>query len=40
MSGLFWVDSDTHSWKNRQHTGKFKLNFRSLMNSTNAGQEV
>jgi len=40
VSGLFWVDSDTHSWKNRQHTGKFKLNFRSLMNSTNAGQEV
>ncbi len=39
-SGLFWVDSDTHSWKNGQHTGKFKLNFRSIMNSASAGQEV
>lgn len=40
VSGLFWVDGDTHSWKNGQHTGKFKLNFRSIMNSGNAGQEV
>lgn len=40
VSGLFWVDSDTHSWKNKQHTGKFKLNFRNLMNSTSAGQAM
>ena len=31
MSGLFWVDGDTHTWKNGQHFGKFKLNFRNLM---------
>ena len=30
-SGLFWVDADTHPWKNRSHTGKFTLNFRNLM---------
>lgn len=40
VGGLFWVDSDTHSWKNKQHTGKFKLNFRNLMNSTSAGQAI
>lgn len=38
--GLFWVDSDTHCWKNKQHTGKFRLNFRNLMNSGSAGQEL
>lgn len=40
VSGLFWVDSDTHSWKNKLHTGKFKLNFRNLMNSGSAGQDL
>ena len=31
VSGLFWVDADCHTWKNRIHTGKFTLNFRNLM---------
>ena len=31
VSGLFWVDQDTHTWKNGQHYGKFRLNFRNLM---------
>lgn len=31
VSGLFWVDADTHTWKNRQHYGKFTLNFRNIM---------
>ena len=31
VSGLFWVDSDTHTWKNNQHFGKFTLNFRNIM---------
>lgn len=39
-SGLFWVDSDTHTWKNGLHTGKFKLNFRSLMNTASAGSSL
>lgn len=39
-SGLFWVDGDTHSWKNGQHTGTFKLNFRNLMNDSSSGQEL
>lgn len=40
VSGLFWVDGDTHFWKNKIHTGKFKLNFRNMMNSSSAGQEL
>lgn len=31
VSGLFWVDADTHTWKNGQHFGKFTLNFRNIM---------
>ncbi len=31
VSGLFWVDADTHTWKNGQHLGKFTLNFRNIM---------
>ena len=31
VSGLFWVDQDTHTWKNGQHYGRFRLNFRNLM---------
>lgn len=30
VSGLFWVDTDTHTWKNGQHFGKFSLNFRNI----------
>lgn len=40
VSGLFWVDSDTHTWKNRNHYGKFKLNFRNLMDETSTGREL
>lgn len=40
VSGLFWVDGDAHTWKNGLHTGKFKLNFRSLMNTASAGSSV
>lgn len=37
VSGLFWVDGDTHTFKNGQHFGKFKLNFRNLMHEAGAG---
>lgn len=29
-SGLFWIESDTHTWKNKQYFTKLKLNFRDL----------
>ena len=28
--GLFWVDTDVHTWKNGQHLGKFRLNVRNV----------
>ena len=40
VSGLFWVDGDTHTWKNGQHLGKFKLNYRNTMNKVSAGREM
>ena len=40
VSGLFWIETDTHTWKNKQYFTKVKLNFRNLMDSTTAGSEV
>lgn len=39
-SGLFWIESDTHTWKNKQYFTKLKLNFRDLADTTNAGSEL
>lgn len=39
ISGLFWVDSDVHTWKDGQYTAALDLNFRNLMNETSAGSE-
>ncbi len=39
VSGLFWIDADTHTWKNGNHYGKFKLNLRNIMQDTTAGRE-
>lgn len=39
-SGLFWIDSDTHTWKNGQYFTKVTLNFRNLTDSTAAGSEI
>lgn len=40
VSGLFWVDSDTHTWKNKQYFTKVTLNFRNIVDNTLAGSEV
>ncbi len=40
VKGLFWIDSDTHTWKNGQYTCTLSLNFRNLMDDTTAGTEV
>ena len=37
--GLCWIDSDTHTWKNGQYFCKLALNFRNIMNETEAGSE-
>ena len=39
-SGLFWVDGDTHTFKNGQHFGKFKLNFRNIAATASAGRAL
>lgn len=40
LSGLFWIDSDTHSWKNGLYQNKLTLNFRNLMDQKDAGTEA
>ncbi len=40
VSGLCWIDSDTHTWKNGQYFCRLGLNFRNLMNETQAGRET
>lgn len=40
VSGLFWIETDTHTWKNKNYFTKVKLNFRNLMDESTAGSEV
>ena len=39
VTGLCWIDSDTHTWKNGQYVCRLTLNFRNLMNETTAGSD-
>jgi hypothetical protein len=36
--GLFWIDGDTHTWKNGLYQTKLVLNFRNLMDEQEAGR--
>ena len=31
LTGMFYIDSDTHTWSNGQHIMKLKLNFKNIM---------
>lgn len=33
LNGLFWIDSDTHTWENGTHTMNLELNFKNIMDS-------
>ncbi len=33
QNGLFWIDSDTHTWENGIHTMNLELNFQNIMDS-------
>lgn len=33
LRGLFWIDSDTHTWENNIHTMSLDLNFKNIMDS-------
>ena len=37
LNGLFWIDNDTHTWKNGMYLNKLTLNFRNIMDETEAG---
>lgn len=39
VKGLFWIDADAHTWKNGVYSCKLDLNFRNIMNETEAGSE-
>ncbi len=36
-AGLFWIDSDSHTWTKGLYTAKLELNFRNLMDESTAG---
>lgn len=31
LRGIFWIDADTHTWENGNHTMNLELNFKNLM---------
>lgn len=37
LCGLFWIESDTHEWKNGVYYNKLTLSFRELMDEQEAG---
>ena len=37
LSGVFFIDGDTHNWKNGIYTNKLTLNFENLMDERSAG---
>ena len=39
LSGLFYIDSDVHTWKNGQYYNKLTLNFKKIMAEKSAGSE-
>jgi len=40
VSGLFWIEGDTHTWKNGLYRTQLKLNFRQLTDDSIAGSAV
>lgn len=40
MWGLYYIDSDTHTWKNGQHYSKLIINFKNIMDSDQVGQLI
>lgn len=40
LTGIFWIDADTHTWKNKNYYTKLTLNCRNVMATANAGSEI
>ena len=39
LAGLFYIDSDTHTWEGGNYTIDLELNFKNIMNEVEAGQD-
>ena len=39
LIGLFYIDSDTHTWEGGNYTIDLELNFKNIMNEVSAGQD-
>jgi len=39
LIGLFYIDSDTHTWQGGNYTIDLELNFKNIMNEVSAGQD-
>ena len=40
LTGVFWIDADVHTWKNKNYYTKLTLNCRNVMAMASAGSEV
>lgn len=40
LSGSFFIDGDTHTWKNGIYTNKLTLNFKNMMDEKGGGSEA
>ena len=39
LDGIFWIDSDTHTWENGTHTMNLELNFKNLMDEKESAEQ-
>ena len=39
LAGLFYIESDEHTWENGKYSISFNLNFRNIMHEVSSGQE-
>lgn len=40
LEGVFWIDADTHTWKNHNYYTKLPLNCRNVAATSNAGSDI
>ena len=39
LNGLFWIESDTHTWENNTHIMSLELSFKNIMDSKEYEEE-
>lgn len=39
LNGIFWIDSDTHTWENGTHVMNLELNFKNLMDEKESTEQ-